>query len=132
MFTIKMSQRSLPYPVFIGARRQRGGSILGAFARFTTPLLGKIAKIVGSEALGIIKNVASDVSKGKKLSQSIKTNTKKSILRNVRRLVEKQSPQVGRGRKRSRRRRGKKRKGTKQTHHSRSVSRKRFKTDFLS
>ena len=127
-----MIQRSMPYPVFIGARRQRGGSILGSLARFTTPLLGKVAQLVGREALDLIKNVASDVSKGKNLGRSIKTNTRKSIMRNVQRFVGKHSPQVGHGRKRHQRRRSRKRKGTKQTHRSRSVSRKRLKTDFLS
>ena len=70
-------QRGGGIPIFSGSRRQRGGSILGAIKNFFMPLLPGIKNYAvnkaKSAALGLTKNVVSDVVRGKNIGQSIKS-----------------------------------------------------------
>ena len=63
--------RGAGFPVYSGSRRQRGGSILGALARNVLPALGKTAL---SQAIGLAGDVVSDVMKGRKVTDSLKSH----------------------------------------------------------
>ena len=63
--------RGSGFPVYSGSRRQRGGSILGALARNVLPTLGKAAL---GQALGLAGDVVSDVMKGRKVTDSLKSH----------------------------------------------------------
>ena len=63
--------RGSGFPVYAGSRRQRGGSILGSLARNVLPTLGKAAL---GQALGLAGDVVSDVFKGRKVTDSLKSH----------------------------------------------------------
>ena len=68
-------------PVFSGSRRQRGGSIFGAFKRLFMPIitsLGKrLAKRGAQEAVGLAGDVVKDAFMFKDVKQSLANNAKK-------------------------------------------------------
>lgn len=65
-------------PVFMGTRRQLGGSFLSSLARFAMPIL----KFLGRKAFGVAKNVATDViDRGIPLRESVPKRTKQGIKR---------------------------------------------------
>lgn len=71
-------QKGAGLPVFLGTRRQLGGSFLSSLARFAMPIL----KFIGRRALGVAKNVASDViDRGIPLKESIPKRAKEGVKR---------------------------------------------------
>ena len=68
-------------PVFSGSRRQRGGSIFGAFKRLFLPFItsfGKrLAKKGAQEAVGLAGDVVKDAFMFKDVKQSLANNAKK-------------------------------------------------------
>ena len=69
-------QRGSGLPVYSGARRQRGGSVLGALKNFIMPLLGQVKqkaiKHAKREALNLAKGVAMDAVRGQNIGNSLK------------------------------------------------------------
>ena len=65
--------RGAGIPIYSGSRRQRGGSVLGALKSFFLPLIGSIGKRGAREAIGLTKDVVSDVWRGKSFKNSLKT-----------------------------------------------------------
>lgn len=65
-------------PVFVGTRRQLGGSFLSSLARFAIPIL----KFLGRRALGVASNVATDViDRGIPLKESVPRRAKEGVKR---------------------------------------------------
>ena len=71
-------------PVFSGSRRQRGGSIFGAFKRLFMPIITslgrKLAKQGAKQAVGLAGDVARDAFMFKDVKQSLASNAKKRAL----------------------------------------------------
>ena len=71
-------------PVFSGSRRQRGGSIFGAFRRLFIPIIKmlgkKLAKKGAQQAVGLAGDVARDAFLFKDVKQSLANNAKKRAL----------------------------------------------------
>ena len=64
-------------PVYAGVRRQSGGGILGAIARFALPVL----KNVGRRALNVAAKTAKDFASGKRgVGEAIKRHAKKEAV----------------------------------------------------
>lgn len=59
------------FPVFAGSRRRRGGSILGAIRNFAMPMIRGLARKGATQALGLAKDVASDVVSGRNFKSSL-------------------------------------------------------------
>ena len=59
------------FPVFSGYRRRRGGGILGSIAHFAMPMLKGLASKGARQALGLAKDVASDVMMGRDVKSSL-------------------------------------------------------------
>ena len=70
------------FPVFSGARRQRGGSIFGALSRTVLPLLKSFGKRafanVATKALGLGQHVLSDTMRGVNPRQSLMKHGKQA------------------------------------------------------
>ena len=68
-------------PVFSGSRRQRGGSIFGAFKRLFMPIITslgkKLAKKGAQQAVGLAGDVVKDAFMFKDIKQSLANNGKK-------------------------------------------------------
>ena len=63
------------FPVFAGSRRRRrGGSFFGSLANLAMPMLKGLAKKGATHALGLAKDVASDVMAGRNVKDSIMTH----------------------------------------------------------
>ena len=62
-------------PIYSGARRQRGGNVLGAIKSFFMPILSKLARQGVKSAASVAKNVAFDAFLGKNLKQSVKNRS---------------------------------------------------------
>lgn len=69
-------------PIFAGARRQRGGGILGSLKNIFMPILRNVGKRGAKAALGLASDVIGDVTSGK----SFKTSIKQHGLRRAKRL----------------------------------------------
>ena len=71
-------------PVFSGSRRQKGGSIFGAFQRFFIPIAKafgkKIAKRGAQQAVGLAKDVVKDAFLSRNVSNSALKHGKKRAL----------------------------------------------------
>ena len=76
---------SLPYTVYSGSRRLRGGGIFGALGRLLGPAVKsfgrKILKQGAQAALDMTQNVVNDVASGKNLGESLKTHGKRGLQR---------------------------------------------------
>ena len=70
-------QRGSGLPVYSGARRQRGGSILGALKNFIMPIVQNVKRNAirhgKQEAWKLAKGVALDTFRGRNIGDSIKT-----------------------------------------------------------
>lgn len=116
--------------IFSGARRQRGGSILGALKSVVKPLANNLGSSLKSNAFGFAKDVVGDIVKGRNLKDTLLSRGKERGLKTlkqtftgtsskkktVKRLPGKRVRQRGRGkrripRKRSSRKRQKSHKG---------------------
>ena len=74
-----VQQAGRGYPVYAGSRFQRGhglGSVFGGLFKAAAPLLKKVAKAFGREALKTGLNIAGDVVQGKKLKQAAQSRVK--------------------------------------------------------
>ena len=60
-------------PIYSGSRRQRGGNVLGALKSFFLPLIGDIGRRGAREAIGLTKDVVSDMWQGRSFKNSLKT-----------------------------------------------------------
>ena len=58
------------FPVFHGARRQRGGGIFGSLGKMFAPIAKKVGKKLLSHGVGLAKDIASDVLAGKNIKDS--------------------------------------------------------------
>ena len=71
-------------PVFSGSRRQRGGSIFGAFKRLFMPIITSLGKRLvkkgTQQAVGLAGDVARDAFMFKDVKQSLASNAKKRAL----------------------------------------------------
>ena len=69
-------QRGAGFPVYSGARRQRGGSVLGALKNFMMPIVQNVKRNVARhgkrEAWNMAKGVAWDAFRGRNVGDSIK------------------------------------------------------------
>ena len=72
-------------PIFTGARRQRGGSVLGAIKSIVSPLLSgvgySIKKNAMNNALGLATDVVGDMISGKNVKSSFLSRAKERGLR---------------------------------------------------
>ena len=59
------------FPIFSGSRRRRGGGILGALASVAMPMLRGLASRGAKQAIGLAKDVASDVMSGRDFKSSL-------------------------------------------------------------
>lgn len=112
--------------IFSGARRQRGGSVLGAIKSIVTPILGLNGKLGSSlkrNALGFVKDVATDVIKGRNVKNSLLTRGKERGLKTLKQTFY-SAPEANK-RKRRQRGSGKKRASSKRPSRKRRASRKR-------
>ena len=64
------------FPVFMGSRRQRGGSIFGSLKRFFTPIAKNVGRTLLSHGVGLAKDIASDALAGKNIKESILSHGK--------------------------------------------------------
>ena len=64
------------FPVFAGARRQRGGSIFGSLKRLFMPIAKKVGKSLFSHGIGLAQDVMQDTSSGSSFKDSIKRRGK--------------------------------------------------------
>lgn len=74
-------------PIFTGARRQRGGSVLGAIKSIVSPLLSgvgnSIKKNAMNNALGLATDVMGDMFSGKNVKSSLLNRAKERGLRTL-------------------------------------------------
>ena len=74
-------------PIFTGARRQRGGSVLGAIKSIVSPLLSgvgnSIKKNAMNNALGLATDVVGDMISGKNVKSSFLNRAKERGLRTL-------------------------------------------------
>lgn len=68
-------------PIFTGARRQRGGSILGALKSFFVPLVSGFAKKGARAAMNVAQNVVGDAISGRNVKTSLKQHGIKAAKR---------------------------------------------------
>ena len=68
------------FPIFAGARRQRGGSIFGAIKSMFMPLVKSALKRGARAAVGAAANVTNDVIAGKSLKDSVKRHGKRALI----------------------------------------------------
>lgn len=73
--------------IFAGARRQRGGSILGALKKVVKPFANNFGKSIKSNALGLAKDVIGDVVKGRNIGSSLLTRGKQRGLKTLKQTV---------------------------------------------
>ena len=59
------------FPVFAGARRQRGGGIFGSLKNLFLPMAKKIGKNLLHQGIGLAKDIAQDAMEGKNIKDSI-------------------------------------------------------------
>ena len=64
------------FPVFMGSRRQRGGSIFGSLKRFFTPIAKTVGRNLLSQGVGLAKDITSDALAGKNIKESILSHGK--------------------------------------------------------
>lgn len=73
--------------IYIGARRQRGGSILGALKSVVAPLISNVGRSlkrnVLSNAVGFAGDVASDLSRGRSFKSSLLNRGKERGLKTL-------------------------------------------------
>ena len=66
--------------IFSGARRQRGGSIFGAFKSVVTPVLSGLGRVlkknVTKNAVGFAKDIMGDVVNGRNIKSSLVNRAK--------------------------------------------------------
>lgn len=65
------------FPVFAGAKRQRGGSIFGSLKRFFSPIAKSVGRKLLSHGVGLAQDIASDALAGKNIKDSILTHGRK-------------------------------------------------------
>lgn len=120
-------------PIFTGARRQRGGSVLGAIKSIVSPLLSgvgnSIKKNAMNNALGLATDVVGDMFSGKNVKSSLLNRAKERGLRALKQTFADVMP-VRRKRKPVKRMKkrvvGKKQRGSgRKTRKARKPSRKR-------
>ena len=68
------------FPVFTGARRQRGGGIFGTLKRFFLPVAKKLGKNLFHQGVGLAKDMAQDVIQGKSIKSSFLDHGKSRAL----------------------------------------------------
>ena len=120
------------FPVFVGARRQRGGSIFGTLKNFFLPVAKKLGRSLFSQGVGLAKDVAQDVMEGKNIKSSFLDRGKSRAL-DFGKSAAKEGigalhNMIGKGSRRARRRRRVKRisrKRSRKPTSRRRVSRKR-------
>lgn len=100
--------------IFAGARRQRGGSILGALKKIVLPLAQNFGKSFKRNALGLAKDIVEDANKGQHFTDSILSRMKQRTFKTVKqgltggpptaarkkKVIKRLSNQRGRGKKR--------------------------------
>ena len=59
------------FPVFAGARRQRGGGIFGSLKNFFLPTVKKWGRQLFSHGIGLAKDVAQDALQGKNIKKAL-------------------------------------------------------------
>ena len=64
---------------FIGTRYQRGHGILSNIARFVLPIAKNIAATAGREGLAAGTRILSDISEGKDIKETLKTQSQKGL-----------------------------------------------------
>ena len=116
------------FPVFTGARRQRGGGIFGSLSKVLAPVAKRVGRSIFRQGIGFAKDVASDVMAGKDFKSSL-INRGKSRAKNLgREALRGVRGMVGQGRRRYRKRTSRKRLSRKRRSRSRkhkTPSRKR-------
>ena len=74
-------------PIFTGARRQRGGSVLGAIKSVVSPLLSgvgnSIKKNAMNNAFGLALDVVGDIFTGKNIKSSLINRAKQRVLKTL-------------------------------------------------
>ena len=71
--------RGAGLPIFVGSRRQRGGSILGSVKSLVLPTLTSVGKTALKQAVGLAGDVASDIARGRNIRQSLKQHGLKRL-----------------------------------------------------
>ena len=79
------------FPVFAGSRRQRGGSLLGSFAKMVMPVLGAVGKAALGQAAGLAQDLVEDAAQRRSLRQSLRQHGLRR-LRNTLRAVPTSRP----------------------------------------
>ena len=101
------------FPIYSGARRQRGGTIFGAIKRLAMPAIKSLGKKVlrkgATEAIGLTRNVIGDAIAGKNVRSSVQDRAAKR-LRSVAKYsadegLDALENMIGSGKRRRRRRR---------------------------
>lgn len=96
------------FPVFMGSRRQRGGSIFGSLKRFFTPIAKNVGRTLLSHGVGLAKDIASDALAGKNIKESILSHGKERAkdfgTSTLKQGLGALTNMVGQGRRRRRRR----------------------------
>lgn len=119
--------------IYAGARRQRGGSILGALKSVVAPLISGIGRSlkrnVMKNAVGFASDVVGDLSSGKNIKSSLIRRGKERGLRTLQDMLPNRKTQARQTSKRSnvrrRKQRGSGKKRVKKRASSRKPSRKR-------
>ena len=64
------------FPVFVGSRRQKGGSAFGSLKRFFMPVAKKIGKSLLNQGIGLAQDVVQDANSGRSFKESLKRRGK--------------------------------------------------------
>lgn len=119
--------RGSGFPIYSGARRQKGGSIFGALKSFALPLLKSFARKGAKQAISFASDVADDVMSGRKIKDTLISRGKTHALQLGKNIAMEgltaAKSFVGSGRvTRKRKRRPQTRKGTRQTKKRRTAN----------
>lgn len=128
--------------VFSGARRQRGGSILGALKSVVKPIANNLGNSLKTNALGFAKDVVGDIVRGRNVKDTLLSRGKERGLKalkqtftgppskkkkTAKRLSGKRVRQRGRGKRRIPRKRSSRKR---RKSHKRAPSAKRRRRNF--
>lgn len=95
--------------VFSGARRQRGGSVLGALKSMVVPIIksvgpkimNKVGSIAKKQMFGLATDLLSDKIRGRNMTESLKTRGKSRLLQSASQGLNSIGNMMGRPKKRA-------------------------------
>lgn len=118
------------FPVFVGSRRQKGGSIFGSLKRLFMPVAKKVGKSLLSQGVGLAQDVMKDANSGTSLKESFKRRGRSRAINfgktAARHGLNTLSDMIGQGRRRVSRKRKRRAKSSKR----RPNKKRRITTNF--